>query len=205
MVGTLHHGHKFRDQSASRRIEANFKDFMWLSSSPSLSPPFIRLTLAPSNYFRSLNTIFSSAARSFPFPFIPHSLRMTFSSSTILTHLPASIVLPPLLLERTPLFSIPDPVGCDALDTTALSSSTRVRTTNRPSFKYFQKEFILRKYPRRASPGNGSARSADGTRKSERAGHKIRVHGCIYEVPRSVATGNRRTRGMRDENAAPCG
>lgn len=28
MVGTLHHGHKFRDQSASRRIEANFKDFM---------------------------------------------------------------------------------------------------------------------------------------------------------------------------------
>jgi len=42
MVGTLHHGHKFRDQSASRRIEANFKDFMWLSSSPSLSPPFIR-------------------------------------------------------------------------------------------------------------------------------------------------------------------
>lgn len=28
MAGTLHPGHKFRDQSASRRIEANFKDFM---------------------------------------------------------------------------------------------------------------------------------------------------------------------------------
>lgn len=78
-----HHGHKFHDQSASRRIEANFKDFMWLSSWPSLSPPFIPLALTLSNYFRSLNTIFSFTVRPFPFTFIAHCL--TFSSSTILS------------------------------------------------------------------------------------------------------------------------
>lgn len=49
-------------------------------------------------------------------------------------------------------------------------------------------------------------------RRTEGAGHKIHVHGCIYKVPGSVATGNRRLqggqgggRGMRDENAAACG
>lgn len=133
---------------------------------------------------------------------------MTFSSSTILAHLPASIALPPPPPGRTPLFSFPDPIGmrCVGGYTSALSSSIRARTTNRPSFKYFQKESILRKYPRRASPvtARGGARSTGGTRRTERAGHKICVHGCIYEVPRSVATGNRRTRGMRDENAAAC-
>lgn len=41
MASTLHPRHNFRDQSASHRIEANFKDFTWLSSSP--SPPFILL------------------------------------------------------------------------------------------------------------------------------------------------------------------
>lgn len=125
MAGTLHHGHKFRDQSASRRIEANFKDFMWLSSWPSLSPPFISLALAPSNYFRSLNAIFSSAARPFPFSFIPHCL--TFSSSSRFSRASSCIDCTPSTASEThAAFSFPGPVGCNALDTSALSSySTR--------------------------------------------------------------------------------
>lgn len=95
-------------------------------------------------YFRPLKTRDSSAAIPFPFCLNPHFLRMTFS--TILA--PASIALPLLSFRRAPL---PKSVGCDAMDTRALSSSTRAQTTNRPSFKYFQKESILQKYLRRAS------------------------------------------------------
>lgn len=79
----------------------------------------------------------------------------------------------------------------------------RTPTTNRRSFKYFRKESILRKYRGRrmcascaracvepASDNGGvvsvvvSMEKERGWKrwKAEKAGHKIRVHGCIYRV-----------------------
>lgn len=111
-------------------------------SAITVPPTFILFALALS--------IFVPRTRSFRppqslslFPFDPRFLPLTFS--TILA--PASIALPLLSFSRAPL---PKSVECDAMDTGVLSSSTRAQTTNRPSFKYFQKESILQKYPCRA-------------------------------------------------------
>lgn len=143
---------------------------------PAFHPP-LALSLLP-NYFRFSNAILLLAVIPCPFPFGPprsllrptlppfRSLYVTFSLSATLA--PASIADSlPLLPSSALSFPFPSPVGCDAMDTSALSSSTRARTTNRPSFKYFQKESILRKYPRRAC-GNGDARAVPSARERER-------------------------------------
>lgn len=67
-----------------------------------------------------------------------------------------------------------------------LSSSTRARTTNRPSFKYFRKESICENIGDaiRATLRDELEKER---RKAEKAGHKTRVHGCIYQQrPREV-------------------
>lgn len=49
----------------------------------------------------------------------------------------------------------------------------------------FKKNPSCKNIPVARPRGNGGARNAGGTKRTERAGHKIRVHGCIYQVPRS--------------------
>lgn len=165
-------------------------------------PTFYSLSSPASSIFVARTQSFSSAARDLSL--FPSSLRVTFSSSTILAHLPASIALPPPSPGAHAAFSFPDPVGCNALDTSALSSSTRARTTNRPSFKYFQKESILRKYPRRASPAAARAVPAEREGPKEPAIKYV----CMDAFTKSPGPWRPRTgeyRRMRDENAATGG
>lgn len=117
------------------------------------------------NYFRFSNAILLPAVIPCPFPFaFFSSLSLSFSHDFFFIRDSCACIdcRLPLLPSGARPFSLflpfARPIGCDAMDTSALSSSIRARTTNRPSFKYFQKESILRKYPRRAC-GNGDAHS----------------------------------------------
>lgn len=60
--------------------------------------------------------------------------------------------------------------------------------------------------PEKISPALGNsgmrARTVRKVPLGYEPGHKIRVHGCIYEVSRFTTSGETRARGMRNENAA---